>query len=32
MLDIIKAIEAEQLRTDLPEFNVGDTVKSSHQN
>ena len=27
MLDIIKAIEAEQLRTDLPEFNVGDTVK-----
>ncbi|WP_125153752.1 50S ribosomal protein L19 [Clostridium rectalis] len=27
MLDIIKAIEAEQIRTDLPEFNVGDTVK-----
>ena len=27
MLDIIRAIEAEQLRTDLPEFNVGDTVK-----
>jgi len=27
MLEVIKAIEAEQLRTDLPEFNVGDTVK-----
>ncbi len=27
MLDIIKAIEAEQLRNDLPEFQVGDTVK-----
>ena len=27
MLDIIKQIEAEQIRTDLPEFNVGDTVK-----
>jgi large subunit ribosomal protein L19 len=27
MLDIIKAIEAEQLRSDLPSFNVGDTVK-----
>lgn len=27
MLDIIKSIEAEQIRTDLPEFNVGDTVK-----
>lgn len=27
MLDIIKAIEAEQIRTDLPNFNVGDTVK-----
>lgn len=27
MLDIIKAIEAEQVRTDLPSFNVGDTVK-----
>ncbi len=27
MLDIIKAIEAEQIRTDLPPFNVGDTVK-----
>ena len=27
MLDIIKAIEAEQIRTDLPTFNVGDTVK-----
>ncbi|ARC85676.1 ribosomal protein L19 [Clostridium argentinense CDC 2741] len=27
MLDIIKAIEAEQIRNDLQEFNVGDTVK-----
>ena len=27
MNEIIKAIEAEQIRTDLPEFNVGDTVK-----
>lgn len=27
MVDIIKAIEAEQIRTDLPEFNVGDTIK-----
>ncbi|MFL0268253.1 50S ribosomal protein L19 [Candidatus Clostridium radicumherbarum] len=27
MLDIIKAIEAEQIRTDLPNFNVGDTIK-----
>lgn len=27
MLEIIKSIEAEQIRTDLPEFKVGDTVK-----
>jgi large subunit ribosomal protein L19 len=27
MLEIIRAIEAEQLRSDLPKFNVGDTVK-----
>lgn len=27
MLEIIKSIEAEQLRNDLVEFNVGDTVK-----
>ncbi|MCH3964005.1 MAG: 50S ribosomal protein L19 [Clostridium sp.] len=27
MLDVIKAIEAEQIRNDLPQFNVGDTVK-----
>ncbi|WP_251860293.1 50S ribosomal protein L19 [Clostridium sp. Marseille-Q2269] len=27
MLEVIKAIEAEQIRNDLPEFNVGDTVK-----
>ncbi|QXM05770.1 50S ribosomal protein L19 [Crassaminicella indica] len=26
-MDIIKAIEQEQLKTDIPEFNVGDTVK-----
>lgn len=27
MLDIIKQIESEYIRTDLPNFNVGDTVK-----
>lgn len=27
MLDLIKAIESEQIRTDLPVFNVGDTVR-----
>jgi len=27
MLDVIKAIEAEQIRKDLPDFHVGDTVK-----
>ena len=27
MNDIIKSIEKEQIRTDLPEINVGDTVK-----
>ncbi len=27
MNELIKAIEAEQLRNDLPKFNVGDTVK-----
>lgn len=26
-MDIIKSIEAEQLRTDLTPFNIGDTVK-----
>ena len=26
-MDIIRAIEAEQLKTDLPSFNIGDTVK-----
>ncbi|QEK12293.1 50S ribosomal protein L19 [Crassaminicella thermophila] len=26
-MDIIKAIEQEQLKTDIPDFNVGDTVK-----
>jgi len=27
MNDIIKAIEAEQLKTDIPKFAIGDTVK-----
>lgn len=27
MNELIRAIEAEQLRNDLPNFNVGDTVK-----
>lgn len=27
MNEIIRAIEQEQIRTDLPKFNVGDTVK-----
>ncbi|MFL0249875.1 50S ribosomal protein L19 [Clostridium neuense] len=27
MLEVIKNIEAEQIRKDLPAFNVGDTVK-----
>ncbi|WP_040211700.1 50S ribosomal protein L19 [Clostridium polynesiense] len=27
MNDIIRSIEQEQLRNDLPQFNVGDTVK-----
>lgn len=26
-MELIKAIEAEQLRSDIPEFNIGDTVK-----
>lgn len=26
-MDIIRAIEAEQMKKDLPEFRVGDTVK-----
>ncbi|HHU64361.1 MAG TPA: 50S ribosomal protein L19 [Clostridiales bacterium] len=26
-MDIIRAIESEQLRKDLPDFNVGDTVR-----
>ncbi len=26
-MDIIKSIEQEQLRTDMPEFGVGDTVR-----
>ena len=27
MNDIIKAIEAEQLKAEVPQFRVGDTVK-----
>ena len=27
MKDLIKAIDAENMKTDLPVFNVGDTVK-----
>ena len=27
MLEIIRSIEAEQIRNDLPKFHVGDTVK-----
>ncbi|MBV7271973.1 50S ribosomal protein L19 [Clostridium thailandense] len=27
MLEVIRQIEAEQIRNDLPSFNVGDTVK-----
>ncbi|MBN1919307.1 MAG: 50S ribosomal protein L19 [Verrucomicrobia bacterium] len=26
-MEAIKAIEKEQLRSDLPEFNIGDTIK-----
>ena len=27
MNDVIKSIEQEQLKTDIPSFNIGDTVK-----
>ncbi|MEL7596698.1 MAG: 50S ribosomal protein L19 [Clostridiaceae bacterium] len=27
MLDIIRAIEAEQIKQEMPQFNVGDTVR-----
>lgn len=27
MLDIIKSIEQEQIKKDLPKFNVGDTIR-----
>ena len=27
MNDIIKQIEAEQLKSDFPQFNVGDTIR-----
>lgn len=26
-MDLVKVVENEQLRTDIPQFNVGDTVK-----
>jgi large subunit ribosomal protein L19 len=26
-MDLVKIIESEQLRNDIPEFNIGDTVK-----
>ena len=31
MADIIRAIEQQQIREDLPEFSVGDTVKISYK-
>lgn len=30
-MDIIRAIEQQQIRTDLPDFKVGDTVKVSYK-
>lgn len=30
MNEIIKNIEAEQLKKDVPQFNVGDTVRVQH--
>ena len=31
MKDLIKAIDAENMKTDLPVFNVGDTVKGGYK-
>ena len=31
MKDLIKAIDAESMKTDLPVFNVGDTVKVGYK-
>lgn len=31
MSDLIKAIDAESMKTDLPVFNVGDTVKVGYK-
>ena len=31
MKDLIKAIDAENMKTDLPVFNVGDTVKVGYK-
>lgn len=31
MKDLIKAIDAENMKTDLPQFNVGDTVKVGYK-
>ena len=30
-MDIIKSIEQESLRSDVPQFNVGDTVRSEER-
>ena len=29
MNEIIRSIEAKQIRSDMPQFNVGDTVRSA---
>ena len=31
MSELIKAIDAQNMKTDLPEFNVGDTVKVGYK-
>lgn len=31
MSELIRAIDAENMKTDLPEFNVGDTVKVGYK-
>ncbi len=31
MIELIKAIDAESMKTDLPVFNVGDTVKVGYK-
>ena len=32
MNEILRAIEAEQMRNDLPNFRIGDTVKLQRKN